>query len=121
MLMQFRMVLSSRPMADFNPCQSCGACCAHFRVSFYWAEAESLGLPAGLTEPVDPWHACMKGTGRRAGLRCIALQGEIGREVGCSVYPHRPSPCREVEPGDAHCLKARAAHGLPALAQRPGP
>ncbi|THB82127.1 YkgJ family cysteine cluster protein, partial [Pantoea allii] len=21
-----------------NPCVSCGACCAHFRVSFYWAE-----------------------------------------------------------------------------------
>lgn len=26
-----------------NPCVSCGACCAYFRVSFYWAESESGG------------------------------------------------------------------------------
>ena len=67
-------------MADFNPCQSCGACCAHFRVSFYWAEAESLGLPEALTEAINPWMSCMKGTGQRAGVRCVALAGEIGRK-----------------------------------------
>ena len=28
-------------MSDsLNPCVTCGACCAHFRVSFYWAEAD---------------------------------------------------------------------------------
>ncbi|MBR7358785.1 YkgJ family cysteine cluster protein, partial [Klebsiella pneumoniae] len=26
-------------MSDINPCMTCGACCAYFRVSFYWAEA----------------------------------------------------------------------------------
>ncbi|MBB8903342.1 YkgJ family cysteine cluster protein, partial [Escherichia coli] len=26
-------------MSDLNPCITCGACCAFFRVSFYWAEA----------------------------------------------------------------------------------
>lgn len=116
MLMQFRTVISSRPMADFNPCQSCGACCAHFRVSFYWAEAESLGLPEALTEAINPWMSCMKGTGQRAGgVRCVALAGEIGREVGCTIYPQRPSPCHELQPGEERCLRARAAHGLPAL------
>ena len=24
-------------------CTSCGACCAHFRVSFYWGECQSGG------------------------------------------------------------------------------
>ncbi|OZZ73507.1 zinc/iron-chelating domain-containing protein, partial [Klebsiella pneumoniae] len=26
-------------MSEINPCMTCGACCAYFRVSFYWAEA----------------------------------------------------------------------------------
>ncbi|EAX0008081.1 YkgJ family cysteine cluster protein, partial [Salmonella enterica] len=25
-------------MSVLNPCMTCGACCAYFRVSFYWAE-----------------------------------------------------------------------------------
>ncbi|HDH0840599.1 TPA: YkgJ family cysteine cluster protein, partial [Klebsiella pneumoniae] len=25
-------------MSEINPCMTCGACCAYFRVSFYWAE-----------------------------------------------------------------------------------
>ncbi|HBP8873638.1 TPA: YkgJ family cysteine cluster protein, partial [Escherichia coli] len=27
-------------MNNPNPCMRCGACCAFFRVSFYWAEAD---------------------------------------------------------------------------------
>ncbi|EGM7481565.1 YkgJ family cysteine cluster protein, partial [Escherichia coli] len=23
-------------MSNLNPCMTCGACCAFFRVSFYW-------------------------------------------------------------------------------------
>ena len=26
--------------AMWNPCITCGACCAYFRASFYWTEAE---------------------------------------------------------------------------------
>ncbi len=26
-----------------NPCINCGACCAYFRVSFYWAESTEGG------------------------------------------------------------------------------
>lgn len=33
----------------------------------------------------------------------------------CSVYPQRPSPCREVQPGDEKCNKARDRHGLDPL------
>ncbi|MEG6657786.1 YkgJ family cysteine cluster protein, partial [Pseudomonas aeruginosa] len=28
-------------MSTDNPCLTCGACCAHFRVSFYWGECRS--------------------------------------------------------------------------------
>ena len=27
----------------------CGACCANYRVSFYWAEGETLGIPEDMT------------------------------------------------------------------------
>lgn len=97
-----------------NPCVRCGACCASFRVSFYWAEAAERGLPEDLYEPITPNIACMKGTHSKT-PRCIALIGEIGQVVGCTVYPQRTSPCREVQPGDSQCHKARARHGLAPL------
>lgn len=104
-------------MSEAQPfdCQSCGACCAHFRVSFYWAEADDAPggtVPAALTRPLGSLHRCMAGTETKP-VRCVALQGEIGREVGCTIYAQRSSSCRSVMPGDAQCLKARAAYGLP--------
>ncbi len=95
-------------------CQRCGACCATFRVSFYWAEADDMPggtVPVDWTEPVGSLHRCMRGTAQRP-VRCVALQGEVGVQVACGIYEQRSSTCRGVEPGDAQCLKARAAHGL---------
>jgi len=100
--------------ASANPCQTCGACCATFRVSFYWADADARGLPAELTEQINPWFGCMAGT-NRAAPHCVALAGTVGTEVGCRVYEQRPEPCREVQAGDSQCLKARSHHGLAAL------
>lgn len=95
-------------------CQRCGACCAHFRVSFYWGEADDAPggtVPVALTRPVNAHLRCMAGTERRP-ARCVALAGEIGREVACTIYAQRSSSCQEVQPGDEKCLRARAAHGL---------
>jgi Fe-S-cluster containining protein len=97
-----------------NPCLQCGACCATFRVSFYWSDATVWGLPESLTERVNPWLSCMAGTNQPA-PRCRALEGVVGKEVTCVVYSQRPSPCREVQPGDEKCSKARVAHGLAPL------
>lgn len=99
---------------DENPCTRCGACCAHFRVSFYWAEAAERGLPEALYEPLTPVMACMRGTHSKS-PRCAALLGEVGQQVACSVYGQRTSPCRDLQPGDEKCQKARAGHGLPPL------
>lgn len=82
-----------------NLCQRCGACCASFRVSFYWAEADDAPggvVPAHLTEPVSPHLRCMKGTASKP-VRCVALEGEVGSRVACTIYPLRPSPCREFD------------------------
>lgn len=106
-----------------HPCLACGACCAHFRVSFHWSEAEpSLGgpVPPELTERLDNHRVAMRGTWAQK-PRCIALDANIGVYSRCTIHPQRPSPCREVQPSwesgeaDSHCDKARAAHGLPLL------
>lgn len=108
-----------------SPCLSCGACCAHFRVSFYCGEiADSSGagmVPPELVTQVGPLRAAMKGTEHGHG-RCIALRGEVGSNtVHCGIYPQRPSPCREFEPWledgtpQADCQRVRARFGLPPL------
>lgn len=111
---------TSAAPSESHPCLTCGACCAHYRVSFYWSEAETRGLPDSMVEQVNPWMACMIGTGAKP-VRCTALKGEVGQTVTCSIYAQRPSPCRSVEMGDERCMAARAAHGLqPLLAQQIG-
>jgi Fe-S-cluster containining protein len=98
-------------------CQRCGACCAHFRVSFYWAEAPQRGLPDSSVEQVTPLLACMAGTNQPE-PRCHALAGQVGERVSCGLYGQRPSPCRELQPGEDKCNQARQAHGLTPLSAR---
>jgi len=100
-------------MFNFD-CQSCGACCAFFRVSFYWSETDAhpIGwVPQALTKAISPHRVAMLGTATLT-PRCVALNGKIGESVGCSIYEKRSSTCREFTMGTAECLKARAAHGL---------
>lgn len=105
-----------------HPCLSCGACCAAYRVSFYWAEGRSGGgaVPDELTEQVAPFRAAMAGT-NQAVPRCAALLGTVGEGVRCSIYDDRPSPCRELQASwedgtpDDKCDRARVRHGLPPL------
>lgn len=97
-----------------DSCLTCGACCAHFRVSFYWAEG--LHLPEHYTEPVTAVYSCMTGT-NQANPRCIALEGEVGVNVSCSVYAARSTSCKEVQAGDTQCNKARARYNMIPLVQ----
>ncbi|MEQ9562074.1 MAG: YkgJ family cysteine cluster protein [Woeseiaceae bacterium] len=107
-----------------NPCLDCGACCAYFRASFHWLEtnASAEGLvPAEMTVPVTRHLVAMRGTDRSS-PRCIALAGEIGRAVHCTIYEKRASPCRDFQASwvdgqhNERCDRARAAHGMPPLA-----
>jgi uncharacterized protein len=84
-------------------------------VSFYWAEANERGLPDALVEKLSAHRANLAGTNQPA-PRCRALEGVVGQRVACAVYEQRPSPCREVEPGDDKCNQARARYGLPPIA-----
>jgi uncharacterized protein len=110
-------------MPGKNSCLSCGACCAHYRVSFYWAEANDVtlgGVPVELTEKLSCVRLVMKGT-NQPNPRCSALIGELGRRVYCAIYPNRPQVCRNLYASwsagraDEKCNKARMAFGLSPL------
>lgn len=112
-------------MAESNPCVTCGACCAFFRVQFYWREANpgesDHVVPADQFEDLDDRFRCMKGTADKHRPRCVALAGRIGRDVRCSIYAHRPSPCRAFTASfsdgvhRSRCDQARRGHGLKPL------
>lgn len=110
-----------------SPCLNCGACCATFRVSFYWGETDDSpgGLvPYHLTEQISPHLSCMQGTNQST-PRCTALMGQVGEAVRCNIYEKRSSTCRAFawhgENGQSNpdCQKARARHGLDPLPDCP--
>ena len=118
-------------MAVFvHPCQTCGACCAYFRVSFYWREAEEAAegrhapVPVELTDEGTAMFRVMKGTSDKHHVRCVALEGKVGDAVSCSIYSLRPTPCREFtasfEAGEhePRCDQARAKYNLKPLTRR---
>lgn len=100
-----------------NPCLTCGACCATFRVDFHPAElangpfAWGKGVPIDMTIPLTPNLCRMLGTDL-ATPRCVALDGKIGQKVCCAIHPQRPSPCREFDTHHDACTLARRKHGL---------
>jgi len=104
-----------------HPCLNCGACCAFFRVSFYWQETEKgfseNPVPVEATIPVNNYFLCMRGTDRKPS-RCGSLDGELGKEVSCSIYSNRPSSCRDFEASyengtrNLRCDEARFSLGL---------
>jgi Fe-S-cluster containining protein len=105
-------------------CATCGACCAYYRVSFYWGEttASAYGtVPVELTSRLTDHRAVMIGT-ERTSPRCIALRGTVGDQVSCSIYDSRSTTCRDLKVSwqdgehNPHCDKARTAYGLPVLA-----
>jgi Fe-S-cluster containining protein len=111
-------------MEEPNPCIGCGACCAFFRVSFYWGEIDECvpgGFPSHLVEKLNDFRAVIKGTNQQE-PHCIALCGKVGADACCSIHPVRSSACREftasyvdgITPNE-RCDRARANFGMAPL------
>jgi Fe-S-cluster containining protein len=91
-------------------------------VSFFWGECASAGgtVPDDLVESISPSRVAMRGTDCKS-PRCVALEGEVGVSVSCSIYDQRSSTCREFDPlwsdgqPNAYCDAARAAFNLPPI------
>jgi uncharacterized protein len=77
-------------------------------------------VPVQWTEPQGLHRRAMRGTSVPQ-PRCQALDGTLGKQVSCTIYARRPSPCREFawhgEGGRRHerCNAARARIGLAPL------
>lgn len=105
-----------------NYCLDCGACCNYFKVFFPKSESSEFGgqVPVEFIEKYDSKNINMIGRGEfKSGVKCKALEGEIGKHVSCSVYENRPSVCRAFEVispegiQNPRCRKARVFFGLP--------
>ena len=120
--------------SSLHPCQTCGACCASFRVAFHWREAEGnsedqfdRSVPQEYTEDLDLNQRCMKGTNDKHQPKCIALMGRVGQSAHCMVYENRPTPCRQFtasyENGyqNLRCDQAREKHGMKPLNKKDYP
>lgn len=89
-------------------CQACGACCSY---SADWprftleSDEDIARIPEALIS------ADLSGM-RCEGVRCLALKGEIGKQVACTIYAVRPQVCHACMPGDPECLMAREEHGI---------
>jgi Fe-S-cluster containining protein len=103
-----------------SPCETCGACCAFFLVSFPDFEVNNIiggVVPIDMTSLSKNSRRFMKGTNTR-NPRCIALEGNVGFCVKCLIYENRPSICREFNIswknniGNFLCDRSREFFGL---------
>ncbi|MCK6545841.1 YkgJ family cysteine cluster protein [Myxococcota bacterium] len=105
----------------YYDCRACGACCvnpsANRAEGFqHYVEIEPTSVLlvrkdlkkklVVLDEEGTP-HLRLTSDGR-----CMALRGAIGKAADCSIYHHRPDPCRRVEAGSRLCLDYRRDAGL---------
>jgi Fe-S-cluster containining protein len=103
-------------------CKSCGACCCNtarnlrdnHREYVEITKKDKLFRERELLEQVGvknargELHMILVGPEQR----CIALDGDIGEGVKCTIYAWRPQGCKNVEAGDDECLKARKSKGM---------
>ncbi len=107
-------------MAERNPCLSCGACCALFKVAFDQTETDEMGggiVPNQYTVKIDRTRCAMRGT-ECGNKRCMALEGIVGKQVRCTIYGCRPSSCQsflaswQKDIVNPICGRARITYGL---------
>ena len=108
-----RACLYWEPVVD---CQTCGACCREA----YHSVTVSMRDPVVWQEPDLIVRHGARFEIRREGPRCAALNVQEGTasaapgRYACTIYEHRPRPCREFAAGGRHCLDARRRVGLSA-------
>lgn len=102
-----------------HPCQKCGACCTAYCVAFDKRELskDHFGVPIGLTYKLSSDTLAMKNKTPNS-ERCIALDGHVGKFVGCKIYSNRPSPCRNFKASyedgtvNPRCDECRIVRGM---------
>ncbi len=107
---------------SIHDCQQCGACCS--KPGFvegpsyaYLTRDEAKRMKrlrlSVLNEDGTSYLGTRAGPDGKGPDVCVAFQGEVGGDCGCSVYSDRPRVCREFQVGSPGCLGARKRLGLP--------
>ena len=95
-------------------CVTCGACCVY-----------GLVIPINRREP-EPLERYIEVTlddaadviiervfeREESDGRCVNMAGEVGVEIGCTVYPDRPQICRDFDAGSDRCFGYRRMYGI---------
>jgi len=116
-LSRLSKLISERIVTDASTsipdCIPCGACCIY-----------GLVIPINRREP-EPLQRYLEITlddaedlvvervfERGPDGRCINLDGVVGQQIGCSVYPDRPQMCRDFDAGSDRCFGYRRMYGI---------
>ena len=97
---------------ELPACQECGACCA-VAIS-KWVEVNEsdfvrLGNLGYLVQEGDVEKYSMRTVD---GVKCVALQGDVGSSCSCAVYEDRPDACRGFTRASPPCVLAVGKAGL---------
>lgn len=109
--------------AEIPNCVECGACCidpcpdgSGTYVDVTVADLKRLGKTnAKYVKELNGRHGkerealiAIRSVYQDGGTRCVFLEGEVGKSVGCKVYDKRPAVCSKFKPGSRSCRVARS-------------
>ena len=94
-------------------CIPCGACCIYgLVIPINRREPEPLSRYLEITlDDVDD-VVIERVFERGEDGRCVNLDGVVGQEIGCNVYPDRPQMCRDFDAGSDRCFGYRRMYGI---------
>lgn len=102
------------PAVPVPDCIPCGACCVYgLVIPINRREPEPLQryIEVTLDEAPDVVVERVFERDERDG-RCVNMAGEVGVEIGCTVYPDRPQICRDFDAGSDRCFGYRRMYGI---------
>ncbi len=102
---------AAEPIPD---CVTCGACCVYgLVIPINRRDPEPLQryIEVTLDEAPDVVIERVFQRDERDG-RCVNMAGDVGVEIGCTVYPDRPQICRDFDAGSDRCFGYRRMYGI---------
>lgn len=102
------------PATPIPDCIPCGACCVYgLVIPINRREPEPLQRYIEVTLDDAP-EIVIERVFERDPVdgRCVNMAGEVGVEIGCTVYPDRPQICRDFDAGSDRCFGYRRMYGI---------
>ena len=104
-----------------NPCQSCGACCATFRVSFHRSQLDSeVGgyVPETLADEETQSTCRMRGTDRSSRIEAAITNDGRVHGIRMNIRENVGAYLRAPEPSCVILIAPRRRHGASTMERR---